>query len=87
LGDVLSAHCAPLALEHSYFVVMVDYGRRGREANVDPEITHREVIARIRSREYDRIHFIHWIHDGVCEDVTNEMLTEAGFYEREIEYA
>jgi hypothetical protein len=26
-----------------YFVVMIDYGRRGREAVVDPEITRREV--------------------------------------------
>ncbi len=29
-----------------YFVVMIDYGRRGREAIVDPEITRREVISR-----------------------------------------
>ncbi|MEY9705481.1 hypothetical protein ABIF50_008044 [Bradyrhizobium diazoefficiens] len=28
-----------------YFVVMIDYGRRGREAVVDPEITRREVIS------------------------------------------
>ncbi len=65
----------------SYFVVMIDYGRKGREAIVDPEITHREVVARIQSREYDRIAFIHHIHDGVCEDVTNDLLKEAGFYE------
>ena len=32
-----------------YFVVMIDYGRRGREAIVDPEITRREVIARVAS--------------------------------------
>jgi hypothetical protein len=29
-----------------YFVVMIDYGRRGREAIVDPEVTRREVISR-----------------------------------------
>ena len=27
-----------------YFVVMIDYGRRGREAIVDPEIIRREVV-------------------------------------------
>jgi hypothetical protein len=25
-----------------YFIVMIDYGRRGREAIVDPEITRRQ---------------------------------------------
>jgi hypothetical protein len=34
-----------------YFVVMIDYGRRGREAIVDPEITRREVVSRIVSGE------------------------------------
>ncbi len=33
-----------------YFVVMIDYGRRGREAVVDPEITRREVISRVGFR-------------------------------------
>ncbi len=27
-----------------YFVVMIDYGRRGREAIVDPEITRRATV-------------------------------------------
>ena len=71
----------------SYFVVMIDHGRRGFEAVVDPEITRQGVIDRIRSREYDRINFIHHIHDGVAEDVTNEMLAAAGFYQREVEHA
>jgi len=46
-----------------YFVVMIDYGRRGREAIVDPEITRREVISRIASGEYKNISFIHEIAD------------------------
>jgi len=41
-----------------YFVVMIDYGRRGREAIVDPEITRREVISRVASGEYNNISFI-----------------------------
>ena len=38
-----------------YFVVMIDYGRRGREAIVDPEITRREVVSRVASGEYSNI--------------------------------
>ncbi|MBR0774417.1 hypothetical protein JQ543_02460 [Bradyrhizobium diazoefficiens] len=60
-----------------YFVVMIDYGRRGREAVVDPEITRREVISRVTSGEYNNISFIHEIVDGSVEDVTETILTEA----------
>lgn len=80
----MSCKCSPLApVDHSYFVVMIDHGRKGLEAIVDPDITRREVISRIRSRDYDRINFIHFIDDGRCEDVTNDLLKEAGFYKRE----
>jgi hypothetical protein len=60
-----------------YFVVMIDYGRRGREAIVDPEITRREVVSRIVSGEYKNISFIHEIADLAVEDVTAEILAEA----------
>lgn len=60
-----------------YFVVMIDYGRRGREAIVDPEITRREVISRIVSGEYQSISFIHEIAEHSVEDVTEAILTEA----------
>jgi hypothetical protein len=60
-----------------YFVVMIDYGRRGREAIVDPEITRGEVISRIASGEYKNISFIHEIVDNSVEDVTEAVLTEA----------
>jgi len=62
---------------HSYYVVMIDLGRRGLEAVVQPEITRREVIARICSGEYRDISFIHHIHDGTCEDVTDEIKAAA----------
>lgn len=65
-------------MTHSYFVVMIDYGKRGLEAVVDPEITKREVVARIWSGEYKDISFIHHVHDGICEDVTEELMSEAG---------
>jgi hypothetical protein len=60
-----------------YFVVMIDYGRRGREAIVDPEITRREVISRIASGEYNNISFIHEIADSSVDDITAEILAEA----------
>jgi hypothetical protein len=60
-----------------YFVVMIDYGRRGREAVVDPEITRREVIAPVASGEYQNISFIHEIAESSVEDVTEAILTEA----------
>ena len=59
-----------------YFVVMIDYGRRGREAIVDPEITRREVISRVASGEYRNISFIHEIADCSVEDVTADILSE-----------
>ena len=61
----------------SYFVVMVDYGKRGREAIVDPEITKREVIARIVSGEYQHINFIHHVEGGLVDDVTDELVDTA----------
>jgi hypothetical protein len=60
-----------------YFVVMIDYGRRGREAIVDPEITRRQVISRIASGEYKNISFIHEIADSAVDDITAEILAEA----------
>lgn len=60
-----------------YFVVMIDYGRRGREAIVDPEMTRRDVVARMASGEYGNISFVHEIDGSVVEDVTADLLAEA----------
>lgn len=64
-----------------YFVVMIDYGRRGREAIVDPEITRREVISRVASGEYRNISFIHEIEGSAVDDITAEILAEAALPE------
>jgi hypothetical protein len=64
-----------------YFVVMIDYGRRGREAVVDPEVTRREVVARVASGEYKNICFIHEVADRSVEDVTEDILAEAALPE------
>jgi hypothetical protein len=63
-----------------YFVVMIDYGRRGREAVVDPEITRR-VISRVASGEYKNISFIHEVVDRTVDDITEEILAEAALPE------
>jgi hypothetical protein len=70
-----------------YFVVMIDYGRRGREAVVDPEITRREVVSRVVSGEYGNISFIHEIAGSAVEDVTAEILAEAALPEIEADGA
>jgi hypothetical protein len=64
-------------ISHSYFVVMIDLGKLGLEAIVQPEITEREVISRIKSGEYRDIVFIHHIEDGLVEDVTSELIDAA----------
>ncbi|WP_146988118.1 hypothetical protein [Bradyrhizobium macuxiense] len=64
-----------------YFVVMIDYGRRGREAIVDPELTRREVVSRIASGEYTNVSFIHEIAGCSVEDVTDDILSEAALPE------
>lgn len=64
-----------------YFVVMIDYGRRGREAVVDPEITRRGVVERVASGEYSNISFIHEIADSTVDDITAEILAEAALPE------
>lgn len=63
----------------SFFVVMRDYGSKGREAIVDPEITRREVISRVASGEYKDIVFIlHVVPGEIPEDVTDEIMDVAG---------
>lgn len=62
----------------SYYVVMIDYGRRGREAIVDPELTYRSVTARVASGEYKNILFIHHVDDTGVEDVTEAIIEDAG---------
>ena len=62
---------------HSYLAVFIDYGSRGLEAVVDPEITRRDVIDRVRSGEYQNIAFIHAVEGGHVEDVTDEIMAEA----------
>jgi hypothetical protein len=69
-----------------YFVVMCDYGDRGLEAVVDPALTRDQIIARIKSREYDNIVWIDRVqsgeklgteHQSTVTDVTQELIDAA----------
>jgi hypothetical protein len=64
-------------IKHSYFVVMVDLGHLGLEAIVQPEITRRAIIDRIKSGEYRDIVFVHHVDDLLVEDVTAELIDAA----------
>jgi hypothetical protein len=67
----------PRTVSHSYYVVMIDHGRLGLEAVVQPEITRNEVISRIKSHEYQNIAFIHHVDGMLVEDVTGELIDAA----------
>jgi hypothetical protein len=64
-------------MSYDYFVVLQDFGRRGREAIVNPNDSKRDVISLIKSGNYAPILFIHRIHDGMVEDLTEELMAEA----------
>lgn len=62
---------------HSYYVVMVDHGKRGLEAIVHPEDTRRDIIAQLASGESKHVVFIHHVDGLYVEDVTDELFNEA----------
>jgi hypothetical protein len=64
----------------TYYVVMVDYGRNGREAVVDPEMTRRGALELVREvlGDGNRISFVHHITmNDVPADMTEELVNEA----------
>jgi hypothetical protein len=74
----MTAHCAkPTRTSHSYFVVMLDLGKRGLEAIVHPEDTRRDVVQMLASGESKHVCFIHHVDGLYIEDVTDELFDEA----------
>lgn len=61
----------------SYHVVMIDHGQRGLESIVHPEDTRRDIIQMLASGESKHVVFIHYISDGMVEDVTDELFNAA----------
>jgi hypothetical protein len=72
-------------VSHSYYVVMEDFGKRGLEAVVTPEITRRGIVEFIKRGNYRNIAFIHHVDGLYVEDVTMELLNEAENELREAE--
>jgi len=75
IGHQTARRSAP-KVSHSYFVVMIET-RFGLEAIVQPEITRREVVSRIKSGEYQDIAFIHFVDGLFIEDLTAELIDAA----------
>ncbi|WNV09989.1 hypothetical protein [Tardiphaga sp. 709] len=70
----------------TYYVAMLDYGRRGREAIVDPNESRQNIIDKVKSGEIDRdkLIFIHEVTMGnLPVDVTEDVLAAAGTAELE----
>ena len=62
---------------HSYFVVMLNHGKRGLEAIVHPEDTRRDIVAQLKSGESKHVAFIHHVDGLFLEDVTDELFDQA----------
>jgi len=63
-----------------FFILMIDYGRQGREAIVDPEHTRREIVSQVRDilAKADRsVAFVKLVDGNFIEDVTGEIVAEA----------
>jgi hypothetical protein len=74
----MPAHCSKTKrTTHSYFVVMIDFGKKGLEAIVHPEDTRRDIVAQLASGESKHVVFIHHVDGLYIEDVTNELFDEA----------
>jgi hypothetical protein len=56
---------------------MCDYGDDGLEAIVDLALTRSQIVARIKSREFDNIVQIDHIHNDMVTDVTKDLIDEA----------
>jgi len=61
-------------IQPDYFVVMVDFGKIGREAIVDPNENWTDTLDRVHEAMNDgnTVLFVHHIHDGVVEDRSDE---------------
>lgn len=62
---------------HSYYVCMIDHGKSGLEAVVQPEQTRRDIVAMLKSGESKHVAFIHHVDGLFIEDVTDEIFNEA----------
>lgn len=65
-----------MATQPDLFIVMIDYGKLGREAIVDPNHSWSDALATVSAAIGDKhpVSYVLHIHDGVSEDRTLEAL-------------
>lgn len=80
----MTAKCSRQRPTHSYYVVMIDHGKRGLEAIVHPENTRRDIVAMLKSGESKHVVFIHHVDGLLVEDVTSEIFDQAETELREV---
>lgn len=63
-----------VTVQPDYFVVMIDFGKIGREAVVDPQNNWNDALDKVHqaASDGDRVLFVHHIHDGTAEDRSEE---------------
>jgi hypothetical protein len=61
-------------IQPDYFVVMVDFGKIGREAIVNPQDNWTDALDAVREAAAggERVLFVHHIHDNTVEDRSDE---------------
>ena len=69
------------------YILMVNFGRLGLEANVQPELTRRAIIEQARdiiAEGRNSIEFIKLVEGNECSDVTDEII-EAAWLSMDVE--
>ena len=65
-----------------FFILMIDYGRKGLEAVVQPELTRRAIVEQVRdilAEGRNRVAFVKFVDGNFIEDVTEEITGEASY--------
>jgi len=63
-----------------FYILMIDYGRDGREAIVNPEETRRGIVSEVRTilaEGRKGIAFVKFVDGDSIEDITQEIIHEA----------
>jgi hypothetical protein len=69
-----------MMIRHSFYILMIDYGRTGMEAVVQPEQTRRSVIEEVRgiiSEGRNSVAFVKFVDGNYIEDCTDDIVSAA----------
>jgi hypothetical protein len=67
-------------ISHSFYVLMIDYGKKGLEAVVSPEQTRRSIIEEVRgiiSEGRNSVAFVKFVDGNYIEDCTDDIVAAA----------